>query len=109
MHHHHWAFRQSLNVSSTDKPTSAKDRKKALVVYALAGSFVVAFAVTFIIVAITVVAPQTGFPKGFLIPMILVPSLMIVLVVTGLIRVLKVYKQIPSETDEQEESPKEEE
>ena len=101
--------RQSLNGSSTGKPPSAKDRKKALVVYALATFFLVAFAVTFIVVAVTVVAPQSGFPKGLLIPMVLVPSLMIVLAVLGLIRFLNVYKQIPSETDEKEESSKEEE
>ena len=101
-HHHHFSHHRS-SPSSMGKPTMA-NRGPWLAVSILTSSLIVAAAVAFIVV-FNVLANQSGFPHPLLIPLTIVPSLMVVIAIVSLVRAIRIYKQIPSQS---EGEPKEE-
>jgi hypothetical protein len=101
-HHHHFSHHRS-SPSSMGKPTMA-NRGQWLAVCILTSSLIVAAAIAFIVV-FNVLAAQSGFPRPVLIPLTIVPSLMIVIAIVSLVREIRIYKKIPSQS---EGEPKEE-
>ena len=75
-----------------------------LAVSILTSSLIVAAAIAFIVV-FNVLANRSGFPRPVLIPLTIVPSLMIVIAIVSLVRAIRIYKKIPSQS---EGEPKEE-
>ena len=103
-HHHHFSHHSSSLSSSTANLTTA-NRGKWLAVSILTSSLIVAAAIAFIVVTFTVFPQQSRFPSFLYVPFTLVPTLMIVIAIVWLVRAIRIYKKIPSQS---EGEPKEE-
>lgn len=97
-HHHH--LHHSTHSGMATSPVTMKTRNRFLAVYVIISVLVVAFAIGFIVLALTLFLPQDGFPKFLIVPFILVPVLMITLIVVFLVRAILFYRKIPSMTEE---------
>ena len=70
-----------------------------LAVSILTSSLIVAAAIAFIVVTFTVLPQHSGFPAFLYVPFTLVPSLMIVIAIVSLVRAIRIYKKIPSQSE----------
>ena len=104
LHHHHHFSHHSSSPSSMGKPTMA-NRGPWLAVCILTSLLIIGAAVAFIVVTFTVFPQHSGFPPFLYVPFTLVASLMIVIAIVSLIREIRIYKKIPSQS---EGEPKEE-
>ena len=104
LHHHHHFSHHMSSPSSMGKPTMA-NREPWLAVSILTSSLIVAAAIAFIVVTFTVFPQHSGFPPFLYVPFTLVPSLMIIIAIVSLVRAIRIYKKIPSQS---EGEPKEE-
>ena len=104
LHHHHHFSHHSSSPFSMGTPTMA-NRGPWLAVCILTSSLIVAAAIAFIVVTFTVFLQHSGFPSFLCVPFTIVPSLMIVIAIVSLIREIRIYKKIPSQS---EGEPKEE-
>ena len=82
-------------------PVTMKTRNLFLAIYVLILALVVAFAIGFIVLSLTLFLSQDGFPIFLVVPLILVPVLMITLLVVFLVRAILFYRKIPSMTEEE--------
>ncbi|MBQ7243080.1 MAG: hypothetical protein IJS52_02630 [Bacilli bacterium] len=96
-HHHHFSHHRSSS-SSMGKPTMV-NRGPWLAVSILTSSLIVAAAIAFIVVTFTVLPQHSGFPAFLYVPFTLVPSLMIVIAIVSLVRAIRIYKKIPSQSE----------
>lgn len=103
MHHHHHFSHHRSSPSSMEKPTMA-NRGQWLAVNVLTSLLIIGAAVAFIVVFI-VLANQSGFPRPVLIPLTIVPSLMIIIAIVSLVRAIRIYRKVPTQS---EGEPKEE-
>ena len=81
------------------------NRGQWLAVGILTSSLIVAAAIAFIVVTFTVFRQHSGFPPFLYVPFTIVPSLMILIAIVSLVREIRIYKKIPSQS---EGEPKEE-
>ena len=108
-HHHHYAsfparhhqLRRSIHSGMAPSPVTMKTRNLFLAIYVLILALVVAFAIGFIVLSLTLFLSQDGFPIFLVVPLILVPVLMITLLVVFLVRAILFYRKIPSMTEEE--------
>ena len=98
LHHHHHFSHHMSSPSSMEKPTMA-NRGQWLAVSILTSSLIVAAAIAFIVVTFTVFPQHSGFPPFLYVPFALVPSLMIVIAIVSLVRAIRIYKKIPSQSE----------
>jgi hypothetical protein len=74
------------------------NRGQWLAVSVLTSLLIIGAAVAFIVV-FNMLANQSGFPRPVLIPLTIVPSLMIVIAIVSLVREIRIYKKIPSQSE----------
>ena len=102
LHHHHHFSHHSSSPSSMGKPTMA-NRGQWLAVSILTSSLIVAAAIAFIVVTFTVFLQHSGFPSFLCVPFTIVASLMIVIAIVSLVREIRIYKKIPSQSEGEED------
>ncbi len=102
-HHHHFSHHMS-SPSSMEKPTMA-NRGQWLAVSVLTSLLIIGAAIAFIVVTFTVFPQHNAFPSFLYVPFTIVASLMIVIAIVSLVREIRIYKKIPSQS---EGEPKEE-
>ena len=79
------------------------NRGQWLAVSILTSSLIVAAAIAFIVVTFTVFLQHSGFPSFLCVPFTIVASLMIVIAIVSLVREIRIYKKIPSQSEGEED------